>query len=169
MTIFKFGGSTAGTPGTTVTQDHIFASTTERDDYFSTRLSELVTGTPIVVTVSGRPVFQTWAAAVPADADAYNAANWATQDAIDGARILQLLDAMPTISVQTQAQSDTTDSVSGLTVGRVPSSDRVRSAGQSGAYEWRACFYTRAGSRIGYCSRRKYRGIVRGDRIRRIE
>ena len=43
-----------------------------------------------------------------------------TQDAISGARVLALLNAMPSINVQTQTQSDTTDSVSGLTVGRVP-------------------------------------------------
>ena len=118
----EIGGGTT-TPVSTVTQDHIFPSTQARDDYFTlnnTRLSELITGTPIVVTISGSPTFQTWAATTPARIADYSATNWTTQDAITGARVLSLLNAMPSINVQTQTQSDTTDSVSGLTVGRVP-------------------------------------------------
>ena len=118
-----------GLPGTgtggasAVANDHIFPSTTARDAYFQAseaRLAELITGTPIVVTISGSPTFQTWAATTPARIADYSATNWMSQDAISGARVLALLNAMPAISVQTQTQSDTTDSVSGLTVGRIP-------------------------------------------------
>ena len=116
------GGGTT-TPGTTVTQDHIFPSTQARDDYFTlnaTRLSELITGTPIIVTISGTPRFQTWGAETPTQISDYSATNWTTEDAIDGARILTLLNAISNIRVQTREQSDTTNSVSGLTVDRLP-------------------------------------------------
>ncbi len=112
---------TGGTGG--VSQDHIFESTAARDTYFTSsdaRLAELITGTPIVVTISGTPRFQSWGAATPAQISDYAATNWATEDAIDGTRILTLLNALTAVSVQTQAQSDTTNSVSGLTVGRLP-------------------------------------------------
>ena len=82
MAVFKFGGgtTTVGGPGQ-VTEDHIFVSETERDAYFvPDRLTELVTSTPILVTISGSPVLQTWNAATPADEAAYSAANWITAD-----------------------------------------------------------------------------------------
>ena len=124
------GGTTPPTPGTTVTQDHIFPSTQARDDYFTlnnTRVAELITGTPIIVAISGTPRFQTWGAATPADTNAYVNTNWTTEDAIDGARILALLNALSDIRVQTQEQADTTNSVSGLTVGPFTSSNNNRS------------------------------------------
>ena len=78
MTIFKFGGSVTGGPGT-VTDDHIFVNVAERDSYFNPdRLDELIMSTPIVVTISNVPVFQTWNAATPINSAAYDSANWLT-------------------------------------------------------------------------------------------
>ena len=124
MAIFKFGGGGGGGPITpAVAQDHIFETTAARDSYFTantTRLAELVTGTPIVVTISSVPRFQTWGAVTPLTVVAYSANNWADQDAIDGARIFALLNALSTVSLQTPAQSTTTNSVSSLIEGRLP-------------------------------------------------
>ena len=81
MTIFKFGGGFGGT--TQITQDHIFATEAERDAYFNPdRLDELIMGTPIVVTISGRPRFQTWGSSTPADAAAYLNTNWILSDEV---------------------------------------------------------------------------------------
>lgn len=43
-----------------VTQDHIFASTSERDTHFTNNLDELITGTPIFVRISNQTHHQVW-------------------------------------------------------------------------------------------------------------
>ena len=120
----RFGTAGGGSGGPSrVTEDHIFQSAQARDDYFTanvSRLAELITGTPIIVVISGAPRFQTWGAITPTQLSAYSNTNWATQSAINGAEILSLLNAMSGISVQTTDQSETVNSLSNLSTGRFP-------------------------------------------------
>ena len=112
--VFGEGDTTA-----TLTEDHIFESTTVRDAFFNPdRLNELITGTPIVINAGSGAQFQIWGGTT--NPTTYDSSQWTDSLNITGAQIVNLVNAEDDANILTDDQSNAIDGILGLTENRIP-------------------------------------------------